>query len=184
MPLKEAWLRKAQKSPHAMSTTPAVKPALEALARSAMSATPAPAYKTLANAENMRIVRRAHGFVYGGEVHPKHFIDTANEDAVRALHSAAWDEGFRGIEYATSVDGTALVFAGMFIDRAEFQVCCTTPEAVLQGYPRGNALVSLLFHQKFAGAEAFAVACENALGADVCAVALAGRMRAVYFGRA
>jgi glutamine synthetase type III len=51
-------------------------------------------------------------------------------------------------------------------------VCCTTPEEVLRSYPRGKALVSLLHNQSFAGVEAFAVACQNALGEDVDTVLL------------
>jgi hypothetical protein len=129
------------------------------------------------NAENTDIVRRAHGFIYTKDLHPKHFINPANEQAVRDLHRASWDPTFAGLEYHTSFNDTPLVFHGWFIDRAEFQVCCTTPEDVLRTYPRGNALVSLLLNQRFAGVEAFAVACENALGADVCTVPLSGMYR-------
>ena len=96
-----------------------------------------------------------------------HFIDPANEPVVRELHRTSWDAGVTGFEYRTEFGNQHLIFHGWFIDRAEYKVCCTTPEEVLRSYPRGKALVSLLHDQRFAGVEAFAVACENALGEDV-----------------
>ena len=96
-----------------------------------------------------------------------HFIDPANEPVVRELHRTSWDADVTGFEYHTEFGNQHLVFHGWFIDRAEYKVCCTTPEEVLRSYPRGKALVSLLHDQRFAGVEAFAVACQNALGEDV-----------------
>ena len=96
-----------------------------------------------------------------------HFIDPANEPVVRELHRTSWDAGVTGFEYHTTLGNQHLIFHGWFIDRAEYKVCCTTPEEVLRSYPRGKALVSLLHNQSFAGVEAFAVACQNALGEDV-----------------
>ena len=101
------------------------------------------------------------------DLHPKHFINPANEPVVRELHHTSWDAGATGFEYHTEFDNQHLVFHGWFIDRAEYRVCCTTPHEVLHNYPRGKALVSLLHDQRFAGVEAFAVACQNALGEDV-----------------
>jgi hypothetical protein len=100
-------------------------------------------------------------------LHSLHFIDPANEPVVRELHRTSWDAGVTGFEYRTKFGNQHLIFHGWFIDRAEYKVCCTTPEEVLRSYPRGKALVSLLHDQRFAGVEAFAVACENALGEDV-----------------
>jgi hypothetical protein len=97
-----------------------------------------------------------------------HFIDPANGEVVRELHRTSWDAGVTGFEY--HIEGIA--FHGWFIDRAEYKVCCTTPEEVLRSYPRGKALVSLLHNQRFAGVEAFAVACQNALGEDMDSVLL------------
>ncbi len=51
------------------------------------------------NSENTDIVRRAHGFIYTKDLHPKHFINPANEQAVRDLHRASWDPTFAGLEY-------------------------------------------------------------------------------------
>jgi len=99
-----------------------------------------------------------------------HFIDPANTLAVRELHRTSWDAGVTGFEYQIQIDNQYIAFHGWFIDRAEFQVCCTTPEEVLRSYPRGKALVSLLRNQRFAGVESFVVACQNALGADVDSV--------------
>jgi hypothetical protein len=100
-------------------------------------------------------------------LHSLHFIDPANEPVVRELHRTSWDAGVTGFEYRTEFGNQHLIFHGWFIDRAGYKVCCTTPEEVLRRYPRGKALVSLLHDQRFAGVEAFAVACENALGEDV-----------------
>ena len=98
---------------------------------------------------------------------PLSTINPANESVVRELHRTSWDAGVTGFEYHFDLDNKRLVFHGWFIDRAEYKVCCTTPEEVLRSYPRGKALVSLLHNQSFAGVEAFAVACQNALGGDV-----------------
>ena len=106
------------------------------------------------------------------ELHPKHFIDPANELAVRALHATAWEAGVTGFEYITKHDNKGLIFHGWFIDRASYPVCCTTPAHVLRTYPRGKALVSLLHNQRFPGVEAFALACQNALGEDIESVPL------------
>ena len=90
-----------------------------------------------------------------------------NQLAVRELQRVSWEAGVTGFEYHIEFDNKNLAFHACFLDRAEYRVCCTTPEEVLQSYPRGNALVSLLHDQSFAGVEAFAVACQNALGKDV-----------------
>jgi hypothetical protein len=95
------------------------------------------------------------------------FIERANEPVVRELHRTSWEAGVTGFEYHTEFGDHHLIFHGWFIDRAGYGVCCTTPEEVLRSYPRGKALVSLLLNQSFAGVEAFAVACQNALGEDV-----------------
>ena len=58
---------------------------------------------------------------------------------------------------------------------------CTTPASQLRDYPRGRALVSLLHNQCFAGVEAFAVACLNALGADVDRCALEDKIENILF---
>ena len=127
---------------------------------------------TPANAENASLVLAAHGLNCKKELHPKHWIDPANELAVRALHATAWEEGVTGFEYITQHDNKGLVFHGYFLDRASYPVCCRTPAHVLRTYPRGNALVSLLHEQRFPGVEAFAVACQNALGEDIESVPL------------
>lgn len=148
--------------------------------------TPSPA-----NAENASLVLSAHGLKRTPapanaaspspephapkrkkELHPKHFIDPANERAVRELHATAWEPGVTGFEYITKHDNKGLAFHGSFVDRAEYKVLCTTPAHVLRTYPRGNALVSLLHDQRFPGVEAFAVACQNALGEDIESVPL------------
>ena len=98
---------------------------------------------------------------------PLSTINPANESVVRELHRTSWYADVTGFEYHTEFGNHHLVFHACFIDRAEYKVCCTTPEEVLHSYPRGNALVSLLHDQSFAGVEAFAVACQNALGKDV-----------------
>ena len=113
------------------------------------------------------IMRQGQGFVYENDLHPKHFINPANEPVVRELHHTSWDADVTGFEYHTEFDNEHLIFHGWFIDRAGYKVCCTTPHEVLHSYPRGKALVSLLHNQSFAGVEAFAVACQNALGEDV-----------------
>jgi len=131
-----------------------------------------PKAKAPANAETADIVCEGHGYVYKKDLHPRHFINPANELAVRELHATAWEDNVTGFEYHTSLDNKALVFQAYFFDRASFPVCNRTPEEVLRSYPRANALVSLLKDQRFAGVEAFAVACENALGGDVDTVNL------------
>jgi hypothetical protein len=135
-----------------------------------LTATSSAAPNAPSNTEKEGIVHPAHGFMYKKELHPKHFINPANELAVRELHRASWEAGVTGFEYHIEVDNKCLAFHGWFIDRAEYKVCCTTPEEVLRSYPRGKALVSLLHNQRFAGVEAFAVACQNALGEDVDSV--------------
>ena len=127
---------------------------------------------TPANAENASLVLSAHGLQRKKELHPKHFIDPANELAVRALHATAWEKNVTGFEFVTNHDNKGLIFHGSFIDRASYPVCCTTPAHVLRTYPRGKALVSLLHNQRFPGVEAFAVACQNALGEDIESVPL------------
>ena len=127
---------------------------------------------TPANAENASLVLSAHGLKRKKELHPKHFIDPANELAVRALHATAWEEGVTGFEYVTKHDNKGLVFHGSFIDRASYHVYCMTPAHVLRTYPRGKALVSLLHDQRFPGVEAFSLACQNALGEDIESVPL------------
>jgi len=101
------------------------------------------------------------------ELHPKHFLEPANEPAVRALQATAWEDGVTGFEYVTKHEHKGLIFRASFEDRASYPVRCRTPADVLRSYPRGNALVSLLHDQRFPGVEAFAVACENALGGDM-----------------
>ena len=127
---------------------------------------------TPANAENATLVLSAHGLKRKKELHSMHFIDPANELAVRALHATAWEAGVTGFEYVTNHDNHGLIFHGSFIDRASYPVCCTTPAHVLRTYPRGKALVSLLHNQRFPGVEAFALACQNALGEDIESVPL------------
>jgi len=97
--------------------------------------------------------------------------------AVKALHARAWDPQFVEFEFcANGVASDSLRFAGRFVDRTDYRVLCTTPASELLAYPRGKALVSLLHNQTFAGVEAFAVACLNALGADVDTCDLEGKI--------
>jgi len=97
---------------------------------------------------------------------------------VKALHARAWDPQF--IEFEFCVQGIAshrLRFAACFVDHStDYRVRCTTPVSQLLDWPRGKALVSLLHNQCFAGVEEFAVACLNALGADVDTCALDGKI--------
>jgi hypothetical protein len=129
--------------------------------------TPLAAYEKMSFPAFDHIMRQSQGFIYEKDLHPKHFINPANEPVVSELHDTSWDAGVTEFEYHTEFDNQHLVFHGWFIDRAEYRVCCTTPHEVLHSYPRGKALVSLLHDQRFAGVEAFAVACQNALGEDV-----------------
>jgi hypothetical protein len=97
--------------------------------------------------------------------------------AVKALHARAWDPQFVEFEFcANGVASDSLRFAGRFVDRTDYRVLCTTPASELLAYPRGKALVSLLHNQRFGGVEEFAVACLNALGADVDTCALEGKI--------
>ncbi len=50
----------------------------------------------------------------------------------------------------------------------------TSTKESLAKYPRGNALISLLYRQPFPDVEAFAVACLNAIGHNIKTFDLAG----------
>jgi hypothetical protein len=128
-----------------------------------------------ANAENADLVRKAHFVIARRPHHQLHFIDPANTTLVRLLHTATWHDVYT-FQYRTSLAGQVLVFEGTFLDRAHYQVLSNTPAEVLRTYPRGKALVSLIHDRCFPGVEAFAVACQNALGDDVDSVLLAGKL--------
>jgi hypothetical protein len=123
--------------------------------------------------------------------------------AVNAVQAMAWDPRFIEFEFcakgvasdelrfagrfvdrkdyrfefcAKGVAKDELRFAGRFADRKDYRVLCTTSVSTLLEYPRGKALVSLLHNQCFGGVEEFAVACLNALGADLDTCALEGKI--------
>ena len=124
----------------------------------------------------------------------QHFLDPANEKIVLKLHTLTWEQNFAGFEYTVPLDEEArarlgtrfptLTFSGNFIDRGEFHVFCTNAEEDFKQAPRSNALVSLLYNQRFRGVEAFAAACHNALGEDVRSVPLEGRVFAKWHSKA
>jgi len=107
-----------------------------------------------------------------------------NEELVRRMHDDALAKRFLSFEYRLFWNGTAVSptgghtvrFEAKFVDLARFEVYCTMSEARMRRYPRGNTVVSMLFGRTFAGVEAFAVACHNALGDDVASVPLCGRV--------
>ena len=106
-------------------------------------------------------------------------LDTAAHKlvVVKALHAMVWDPRFIEFEFgANGVASNELRFAGRFVDRTDYRVLCTTSVSDLLDYPRGKALVSLLHNQCFGGVEEFAVACLNALGADLDTCALEGKI--------
>lgn len=142
------------------------------------------AYTKAANIENAVLVHKAHFFnlipTHGADGRPLrrvNFIDLANTDLVLELHAGAWKDKST-FSYTTRHAGQDLRFEGAFVDRADYRVLCSTAPADLRAYPRGKALVSLLSERTFAGVEAFVIAVENALGADVDTVALAGKINA------
>jgi len=143
------------------------------------------AFTKAANVENAVLVHKAHFFglapthdADGRPIRRLNFIDPANTELVLALHASAWDRGY--FMYSTRFYGEgqsqALHFQGTFVDRHDYKVFCSTPPEVIRAYPRGNALVSMLVDRTFAGVEAFAVACQNALGDDVTTVLRAGKI--------
>ena len=147
-----------------------------------MESTALAAFTKAANIENVVLVHKAHFFglnpTHGTDGKPlrrMNFIDLANTELVLALHAGTWKDSF-AFTYSTSHGGEVLRFEGTFVDRHDYKVFCSTTPEVLRGYPRGKALVSLLCDRMFAGVEAFAVACENALGDDVDTVALEGKI--------
>jgi len=101
--------------------------------------------------------------------------------AVKALQAMAWDPRFIEFEFcAKGVASDELRFAGRFVDRTHYRVLCTMSVSQLLDYPRGKALVSLLHNQCFGGVEEFAVACLNALGADLDTCALEGKIEHIF----
>jgi hypothetical protein len=78
--------------------------------------------------------------------------------------------------YRTTSHNRVLHFSFMFVDYSEYNVTCYNSSDELRSYPRGNALVSLLLNRTFPGVEAFAIACENALGADIDAAVLTAKI--------
>jgi hypothetical protein len=107
-----------------------------------------------------------------------------NEEVERSLHEDALAKKFHSFEYRLKWNGRAVApngghtvrFEAKFVDLARFEVCCTFTEGHMRRYPRGNTVASMLFGRTFAGVEAFAVACHNALGDDVASVPLDGRI--------
>jgi hypothetical protein len=107
-----------------------------------------------------------------------------NEQVVCSLHEDALAKKFHSFEYRLKWNGSAVSptgghtvrFEAKFVDLARFEVYCTFTEGRMRRYPRGNTVVSMLFGRTFAGVEAFAVACHNALGDDVASVYLDGRI--------
>ena len=122
-----------------------------------------------------------------------HFLDPANEQIVRKLHELSWNPDFGGFSIEVSLDSEtrqrlntdrfALHFSAIFIDRVDFQVVCVNKEMDLRVCPRGSALVSLLYSQRFRGVEAFAAACHNALGEDVDCVPLKGKVLVAWHSK-
>ena len=88
---------------------------------------------------------------------------------------AAMDQSlsFHQFEFRTEVGGTPHIFEAQFENLATFPVMVSSTEESLAKYPRGNALVSLLYRHSFKDVEAFAVACRNALGDNIETVDLA-----------
>jgi hypothetical protein len=129
----------------------------------------------------------------GRPLHKPHFMDRANEEIVRKLHGLAWNDDFRGFSVTVDLDAEArgrlntrqcaLHFSANFVDRGDFQVVCMNLEQDLRVCPRGRALVSLLYNQRFRGVEAFATACHNALGEDVECVPLEGCVRVAWHSK-
>jgi hypothetical protein len=81
---------------------------------------------------------------------------------------------FHQFEFRTEVAGTLHIFEAQFENLAHFNVMVTSTEESLAKYPRGNALISLLYRQSFRDVEAFAVACLNAIGHNIKTFDLAG----------
>lgn len=130
----------------------------------------------------------------GRLLYKPHFMDPANEEIVRKLHTLAWNNDFQGFSVQVDLDAearerlntefAALHFSASFVDRGDFQVVCMNQEADLRMSPRGSALVSLLYNQRFRGVEAFAAACHNALGEDVDCVPLKGKVSVAWHSKA
>jgi hypothetical protein len=81
---------------------------------------------------------------------------------------------FHQFEFRTEVGGTPHIFEAQFENLAQFNVMVTSTKETLATYPRGNALISLLYRQSFPDVVAFAVACRNALGDNIETFDLAG----------
>ncbi len=100
------------------------------------------------------------------------------------MRNDALTKNFENFEYRVRWNGKAVHpkgghtvrFEATFADLERFGVSCTMSEGRLRRYPRGNAATSMLHGRTFAGVEAFAVACHNALGDNVVSVPLADRI--------
>jgi hypothetical protein len=105
-----------------------------------------------------------------------------NEDIERRLRDDALAKNFANFEYRVRWNGKAadpkgghrVRFEATFVDLKRFEVTCTMSEGWLRRYPRGNVCASMLYGRTFPSIEAFAVACQNAMGENVTSVSLDG----------
>jgi hypothetical protein len=136
-------------------------------------------------ASNTELVRRAFGFPpystalpsFGQPVltPPTDITRKQNEEIVRGLQAKTL-ENCCSFYYSVIFGGHKLHFKGSFVHHNDGKVVCANSATELSTYPRSKALFSMLHDRCFGGVEAFAVACENALGADVDEVVLAGKI--------
>jgi hypothetical protein len=80
------------------------------------------------------------------------------------------------LHYRTTSDGRVLHFNFIKIPDSGLRVICGNIPSDFDDYPRAKALSSLLLDRSFQSVEAFAVACENALGADIANASLDGKI--------
>jgi hypothetical protein len=99
----------------------------------------------------------------------------ANADVVKVLHGL-FNHNTNSFHYRTTSDGRVLHFNFIFLADSDLRVISGNIPSDFSDYPRAKALASLLLDRSFQSVEAFAVACENALGADIAKVSLAGKI--------
>jgi hypothetical protein len=80
------------------------------------------------------------------------------------------------LQYRTTSEGRVLHFRFILLPDSGLRVICGNIPSDFDDYPRAKALSSLLLDRSFLSVEAFAVACENALGADIANVSLDGKI--------
>jgi hypothetical protein len=99
----------------------------------------------------------------------------ANAELVRSLRDLVCNNT-NSFHYRTTCDGRVIHFNFIFLDHNDYRVICGNIPSDFNDYPRAKALCSLILDRTFRDVEAFAVACENALGTDIAGVALAGKI--------